>query len=246
MSTSFRSHASAYRSTISRSRSSPSEPSVFCWLCSGASSRSRRGHAAGAVHRRDAGVERVAGLLCGEAEHFAEDQHRALVRRQQLKRGDEGEFDGLALLVAGVGRGVAVLDTQGLVGVGLDPDRLDHRFADAAVRIGGRPVVDQEDPLGRRSIASSEVLVAIRYSQERSELRPSNFGRPRQARTAPAARPRHPGRSRAFGSSARGARSGAARPAGGRRPRCPRGQSRAALAPQPSTLSGRDSSMLAE
>ena len=108
----------------------------------------RAGALQGAVHRGDAGVERVRRLLGGEAEHLAQDQHRALVGGQQLEGGDEGELDGLALLVAGVGRGVAVLDAEGLVGVRLDPDRLDQRLADAAVRIGGRPVVDRQDPLG--------------------------------------------------------------------------------------------------
>ena len=39
-------------------------------------------------------------------EHLAEDQHGALVGRQELKRGDEGELDRLALLVAGIRRRV--------------------------------------------------------------------------------------------------------------------------------------------
>ena len=45
----------------------------------------------------------------------------------------------LALLVAGLGRGVAVLEAERLVRVGLDPDRLDQRLAGAVVGIGGGP-----------------------------------------------------------------------------------------------------------
>src|ERR687898_2481769 len=70
----------------------------------------------GAVRRRDGRVERLRSLLRREAEHVAEDQHGALRGRQMLKRGDEGELDALALLVAGLGRRVPVLEAELPVG----------------------------------------------------------------------------------------------------------------------------------
>ncbi len=92
--------------------------------------------------------QRLGDLLGREAEHLAQDQHRALGGRQVLERGDERELDALAPLVAGLGRGEAVLDAQDLVRVGLDPDRLDERLAGPDVGIGGRAVVDRQHPLG--------------------------------------------------------------------------------------------------
>jgi hypothetical protein len=65
-----------------------------------------------------------------------------------LERGDEGKLDALALLVAGLGRGIAVLEAQPLVRVGLHPDRLDERHARPVVGIGRRAVVDREHALG--------------------------------------------------------------------------------------------------
>ena len=80
--------------------------------------------------------------------------------------------------------------------------------------------------------ARQAALVAIRYSQVRSEPRPSNRGRP-----APRAQQRLLQRvlgvvhaSRASGSSARAARGGAPRPAGRTRPLVPRAPPRAAPA----------------
>ena len=169
-----------------------------------------------AVHRGDAGVERVRGLLCREAQHLAQDQHRALVRRQQLQGGDEGELHGLALLVAGVRGGVAVLDAEGLVREGLDPDRLHQRLADAAVRVGRRA----------RSRSAGSAWAAGRSHRARCWSRSGRArsaascgprtcrGPSRRGPAPPGARPRRPAPSRACGSSGPGARSGAARPAG--------------------------------
>ena len=56
-----------------------------------------------AVHRRDGGVERLRHLVRREAEHLAQDQHRALVRGQVLERRDERQLDALAQLVARAG-----------------------------------------------------------------------------------------------------------------------------------------------
>ena len=53
-----------------------------------------------AVHRRDAGVERLRDLGGREAEHLAQDQHRSLVGGQVLERRDERQLHALAQLVA--------------------------------------------------------------------------------------------------------------------------------------------------
>ena len=91
----------------------------------------------GAVDRRRRRLERVGDLAAREAEHVAQDQHGALARRQVLERGDERELDALALLVASLGRGEAVLEAEPLVRVRLDPDRLDERLGRG--RRAGRP-----------------------------------------------------------------------------------------------------------
>ena len=77
---------------------------------------------------------------------LAQDQDRPLARRQLLHRRDEGELERLELLVAGVGRGVAVLDLQRLVRVGLEPDLLADRVARGLVGIGRGPVLDRQQP----------------------------------------------------------------------------------------------------
>jgi hypothetical protein len=64
-----------------------------------------------------------------------------------LKRGDEGELDGLALLVASLGRGIPVFKPERLIGVRLDPYRLDERLA-RVVLVTRRAVVDRQDALG--------------------------------------------------------------------------------------------------
>src|SRR5207248_5097570 len=78
----------------------------------------------------------------------AQDQDRALARGQALQRRDERQLDALAALVASLGTGDAVLEPQQLVGVRLDPRRLDQRRLRAVVGIAGRAVVDREDALG--------------------------------------------------------------------------------------------------
>ncbi len=66
-------------------------------------------------------------------------EHRALGGRQVLQRRDEGELDGLALLVACVRRGIAVPEPQRLVRVGLDPHRLDERLTEVRREVVGGP-----------------------------------------------------------------------------------------------------------
>ena len=58
-----------------------------------------------------------------------------------LERGDERQLDALAPLEARLRRRVAVLHGQRLVGVGLDPHRLDERLARALGRVRRRAVV---------------------------------------------------------------------------------------------------------
>ena len=142
-----------------------------------------------------------------EAQHVAQDQHRALARRQVLQRGDERELDRLALLVAGLGPGAAVRDLERSSGTARPrPTRPAARRARRADRRPARSPA-AAPASGRRSISRRQVLVAIRYSHERSELRPSKRGEARQARSSvPAARPRRPATSRASGSSGRAAR----------------------------------------
>ena len=72
--------------------------------------RSYAGHgAAGAVvgdlHRRLGQAERVGGLAHRVVEDVAQQQHRALARRQRLEREQEGERHALQQLVAALGRG---------------------------------------------------------------------------------------------------------------------------------------------
>ena len=76
-----------------------------------------------AVDRGGRRVERVGDLGAREAEDVAQDQHRALPRRQVLQRGDERELDALALLVARLGPGDGGVEPELRVGVGLDPHR---------------------------------------------------------------------------------------------------------------------------
>jgi hypothetical protein len=102
----------------------------------------------GAVHRGDRVVERDRRLPGGEAQHLPQQKHGPLLRWQHLKRRDESEFDRLPPLAAGLRDPAAVLDRQGLRGLGLPPGRLDRRFADALVGVGRRWVVDRQDPLG--------------------------------------------------------------------------------------------------
>ena len=130
-------HASTYRSTSVRTPRLPSARSTSCWLRVGQALCDRLPCALKrTVHGRDGGVERLGHLLRGEPEHLPQDQHRALVPREVLQRRDEGELHGLALLVAGVGRGIAVGEGERVVRIRLHPDGLGERRARIGVRVG--------------------------------------------------------------------------------------------------------------
>ena len=123
------------------------------------------------------GVEYLGDLLGAEAEHVAQHEHRALLRREVLKADDERQRDRLFGLVARLRSGSVVRDALDQdVGVGLEPDRLARRVGSGISVIRGSS--------GRRRLArraSSDRLVAIRYSQARTDARSSNRSRPRHA-----------------------------------------------------------------
>ena len=99
----------------------------------------------GAVHRRNRGLQQLRHLPGREAEHLAQNQDRPLRRRQMLERSDEGKLEGLALLVASVGRRVTSVEL--LVRIRLDPNRLDERLTGFEGRAARRAVVDRKDAL---------------------------------------------------------------------------------------------------
>ena len=140
------------------------------------------------------------------AQHLAEDQRRALPRRQVLQRGDEGEPDRLA-------RG----DHLGRVGHQRVGDRLQPRHLGraagsrsparrrgrdpSAARAAGCPRAGR----GRRSSRSGRATSGAPSGPR------SGRGSARPGAASPAPRPRPRTASRACGSSARSARGGAAR-----------------------------------
>ncbi len=185
-----------------------------------------------AVDRRGRRLERRRHLGAGQAEHVAQDQHRALAHRQLLERGDERELDALALLVAGLGRREPILEAHLAVGVRIDPHRLDERPAGTVVRVaGGRrsrsgalASAGARSPSGRRSSRSCRAMSAASSDPRTGAVRA------RRAAAPPGARPRHRARSRACDSSGRGAPPGAGRRARCRRPRRRAGRRRAGRA----------------
>ena len=84
-----------------------------------------------AVHRRVARVEQLGHLGGVPAHDVAQQEHRALARREVLERGDEREADRLA----GLGQlgGVAVDRQHALVGNREHPLRLGEHCAPAGV-----------------------------------------------------------------------------------------------------------------
>jgi hypothetical protein len=80
----------------------------------------------GAVDGRLARLEHRGGVGGAEAEHVAEHEYGSLAGRQALERGDEGESDRLAGLIAGLRPGSRVGDAlEQRVGVRLEPGLLD-------------------------------------------------------------------------------------------------------------------------
>ena len=125
----------------------------------------------GAVHGCDCRPERLRDLLGGETEHLAEDEHCPLSRRQVLERRHERQLHGLSLLVAGLGRRIALLEAQHLVGVGLQPRRVGDpspptpTSPPARSRSGGRASVFVRSRRGRRWSRSGTATSEARYGR---------------------------------------------------------------------------------
>ena len=172
----------------------------------------RPGTLQGAVGRDDRHLEQRGGLLRRPVEDVAQDQDRALARRQQLDRGKERQLDGLARHGHGVGLVLARRDlVEQVVGVGLQPRDLAQRLE----RARGEPPVGTPDGV--------EADVRRDLVQPRPERRGAVEGLAGCATPgdrSPGRRPRPPRTSRASGTSARAARAGGARR--GRRRRCRR------------------------
>ena len=90
----------------------------------------------GAVDRGDARLQQLGSLGRLPAEHLAEDQHRALLRRQVLQSRDEREPDRLAR-DCDVG-GIAVVVQHERVGHRLDPGHFGERREIRLHRLSGR------------------------------------------------------------------------------------------------------------
>ncbi len=246
VSTSLRSQASAYCSTSSRSFSSPSERRVSCWLAREASSRSSRGPAA---------------ARCSPMRRWSRACPRSPVPRSRGPRGGSTPPAGSPAAAAGRRRKQAPPTRavrSGRPGRRSRPRCRASRPGRARStptppgarrrRRAGRP--------GAHSRSAGSAWDAGRSHRARCWSRCDRArsaascgprtcrGPSRRGRGLPGAHPPRPAPSRACGSSGPGARSGAAQPAGRRRPRCPAWRSRAARAAPRSTLSGPGSSPL--
>ena len=89
-----------------------------------------------AVHRGDARVEQLGDLAGLPAEHLAQDEDRALLRRQALERRHEGKSDGFAR-DGDLGRIAAGRDRDG-IGDRLDPERFLERGPERRLGDGRR------------------------------------------------------------------------------------------------------------
>ena len=116
----------------------------------------------GAVDRSDRRLQRLRHPSGREAEHLAQKEDGALRGREVLERRDERELNRLALLVARLGRRVAVQRRERRIREGIQPGRLDERLADVADGVARGAVLDRKHRAGRRAIASMQTLVAIR------------------------------------------------------------------------------------
>ena len=171
-----------------------------------------------AVDRRLAGLEHLGDLRGAEAEHVAQHEHRALLRREVLQADDERQRDRLLGLVARLRSGSLVRDAlEQDVGVGLEPDRLARSGSARASRSSAAgPPGGAGSPAGRPASGWWRSGTA-----RRGPTRAPRTARGRATRRAasPGAGPRRPAPSRRSGRCAAGAHAGRGRSARGTRPR---------------------------
>ena len=102
--------------------------------------------------------QRARHLAGAETQHLAQEQDGALVGREVLHRGDERQFQRLVLLVGRLGSRAAGRDSDGLVGVWLEPGRLHGRQAGRGARLGRRPeIVRQDAPAAPLELGQADV-----------------------------------------------------------------------------------------
>ena len=163
-----------------------------------------------AVDRRHGRVEQVGDLRRLPVQDLAQDQHRALARRQVLQGRDERQAECHARLATSAGSVCRLTIDVG--------HRLQPRRSRPASR--SRPSTDgRRDPSAALDAAapgtsSRQTFVAMRYSHDRNDERPSK--RSKRATPAPASpvpRPRPRTRRPACGSSSRSAHRDTARAA---------------------------------
>ena len=137
-----------------------------------------------AVHRRHAGVEQLGDLGGRPPQHLAQDQHRALPGGQVLQRGDErraGSTRARRRPRRGRRRGRSPARRRSAARTGVSglcgPSTAVGRRGRRAPAPSGRA-----RRCGLRSM-STHTLLAMRYSHERSDDRPSNPSIARHART---------------------------------------------------------------
>ena len=125
-----------------------------------------------AVHRSRRRAQQIRHLSSRPLQHVPQDQHRALPGGQVLQRRDQGQPDTRPR--HGHRSQIRALGGQQRVGKRLQPRHLRPRHHGASGSSAGAPSPDGSGRRPLRSIAVRHTLVAIRYSQVRTDDRPSN------------------------------------------------------------------------
>ena len=125
-----------------------------------------------AVDRGGRGAQQIRCLGGREFQHVPQDQYRALPGRQMLQRRDESQPD-IRPRHGCRGR-ILPLPGQQHVRERLQPRHLRPRHQLCLRVFGGSAQPGRQRPRPRRSIAVRHTLIAIRYSQVRTDERPSN------------------------------------------------------------------------
>jgi hypothetical protein len=138
-----------------------------------------------AVDRGHRCRKQTGSLLRAEAQHLAQYQGGALLGAQVLQRGDEGQFDAFVLFVTGFRGRAPGRKSDGLIGVGLEPDRFDDRSTGWCVRFSRWPEVVRQDALGPACN-----LGQTNIGRDPIQPRPSGAPVPQAGGTAPGAQHR--------------------------------------------------------